>query len=56
MRMKNITKTLKADPNNLAAQVMLGKLDPTTLNLCNVAVNRARQAAEKLLKHGMFRV
>ena len=48
-------KTLKADPNNIAAQVMLQKLDPATLKLCEVAMDRARQAAEKLLKRGMFR-
>ena len=34
---------------------MLGKLDPATLKLCEVATDRARQAAENLLKHGMFR-
>ena len=38
-----------------AAQIMLGKLDPATLKLCEAAVNRARQAAENLLKRGMFR-
>ena len=46
---------LKADPNNIAAQIMLGKLDPATLKLCEVAMDRARQAAENLLKRGMFR-
>ena len=34
---------------------MLGKLDPATLKVCEVAMDRARQAAEKLLKRGMFR-
>ena len=52
---KEHDKTLKADPNNIAAQIMLGKLDPATLKLCEVAMERARQAAEKLLKRGMFR-
>ena len=52
---KEHEKTLKADPNNIAAQIMLGKLDPTTLKLCEVAMDRARQAAENLLKRGMFR-
>ena len=47
--------TLKIDPNNVAAKIMLGKLDPATLKLCQAAVNRARQAAENLLKRGMFR-
>ena len=52
---KEHEKTLKADPNNIAAQIMLKKLDPATLKLCEVATDRARQAAEKLLKRGMFR-
>ncbi len=46
---------LKRDPENIAAQIMLGKLDPAILKLCEAAVDRARQAAEKLLRHGMFR-
>ena len=48
-------KTLKADRDSIAAQIMLGKLDPATLKLCEAAVHRARQAAETLLKRGMFR-
>ena len=47
--------TLSAEPGNVAAQIMLGKLDPATLKLCEAAVRRARQAAENLLKRGMFR-
>ena len=48
-------ETLKAEPDNVAAQIMLGKLDPATLKMCEAAVRRARQAAENLLKRGMFR-
>ena len=48
-------KTLKAERDSIAAQIMLGKLDPATLKLCEAAVDRARQAAETLLKRGMFR-
>ena len=48
-------ETLKTDRDNIAAQIMLGKLDPATLKLCEAALNRARQAAENLLKRGMFR-
>ena len=48
-------KTLKTDPEAVVARIMLGKLDPATLRLCRAAVNRARQAGEKLLKRGMFR-
>ena len=47
-------ETLKTAPDNVAAQIMLGKLDPATLKLCEAAVDRARQAAESLLKRGMF--
>ena len=46
---------LKTDPDDVAAKIMLGKLDPATLKLCEAAVDRARQAAESLLKRGMFR-
>ena len=48
-------ETLKEDPNDVAAQIMLGKLDPADIRSCRAAVNRARQAAESLLKRGMFR-
>ena len=46
---------LKTDPGNIAAQIMIGKLDPTTLKYCESAKNRSRKAAEDLLKRGMFR-
>ena len=48
-------KTLRTDGDDIAAQIMLGKLDPATKKLCEAAVKRARQAAENLLKRGMFR-
>ena len=46
---------LREDPGNIAARLMLDKLDPTIIKLCQVAVERARQSAEYLLRHGMFR-
>ena len=46
---------LKSDPGDLAAQIMLHKLVPAELQLCEAAVGRARQAAENLLRRGMFR-
>ena len=46
---------LLEDPGNIAARLMLDKLDPTIIKLCQVAVERARQSAEYLLRHGMFR-
>ena len=48
-------ETLKREPDNVAARMMIQKLDPATLKLCESAVGRARQAAEHLLKRGMFR-
>ncbi len=48
-------RTLRNHPNDKAAQLMLDKLDPAALKLCEGAVARARQAAESLLKQGMFR-
>ena len=48
-------ETLTNDPSNTAARLMLNKLDPVTLILFKAEVNRARQAAEGLLKRGMFR-
>ena len=46
---------IKREPDNIAERIMLDKLDPTTLKLCRAAKERARQAAENLLKRGMFR-
>lgn len=48
-------ETLENAPGNIAARIMLDKLDPAILKLCEAAVDRARQAAEKLLSRGMFR-
>ena len=52
---KEHAEKLTNDPDNVAARIMLEKLDPATLRLCEVATERARQAAENLLKRGMFR-
>lgn len=49
------TKALQKDPNNVAAQIMLGKMDPAIVKLFQAAKERARQIAEALLKRGMFR-
>ena len=49
------TEELKAEPGNVAAQIMLEQLDPATLKLCLAAKERARQSAESLLRDGMFR-
>lgn len=47
--------TLKADPANTAAQILLGKLDPATIKLFQAVRERVRKFAEDQLKHGMFR-
>lgn len=52
---KEHAEKLTNDPDNVSARIMLEKLDPATLRLCEVATERARQAAENLLKRGMFR-
>jgi hypothetical protein len=46
---------LAANPNDIVAQVMLGKFDPARLVLFKAAVERATRFAENQLKHGMFR-
>lgn len=47
--------TLKEEPGNIAAQIMLGKLDPAMIKLFQTVQARARQFAEDQLKRGMFR-
>lgn len=46
---------LKKDPSDVAAAVMLGKLDPATVTLFQTVMARARSLAEKLMKQGMFK-
>lgn len=46
---------LQADPGNVAAGIMLGKLDPATLKVFEAVRDRARRFAENQLKRGMFR-
>ena len=52
---KDLEVKLRDDPGNVAARLMLEQIDPTVIKLCEVAVDRARQSAEYLLRHGMFR-
>ena len=42
-------------PENVAAQIMLAKIDPDTVKRCRAVMARARQSAESLLRQGMFR-
>ena len=48
------TQNLTADPGNIPSQIMLGKLDPTIVKLCQAVKERALQSAERLLQEGMF--
>lgn len=49
------TETLTTEPGNVAAQIMLGKLDPATVKLFQAVKARARKFAEEQLTRGMFR-
>lgn len=44
-----------SNPGDVAAQIMLGKLDPTTVIQFMAAKDRTRKFAEDQLLHGMFR-
>jgi|CXWL01.1.fsa_nt_gi hypothetical protein len=52
---KTHAATLKKDPNDIAAAIMLGKLDPATVKLFESVMTRARSLAETLLQQGMFK-
>jgi hypothetical protein len=45
---------LQKNPNDIAAQVMLSKLDPETVQLFTSIMTRAREFAENQLKRGMM--
>jgi hypothetical protein len=47
--------TLAREPGNVAAQIMLGKLDPATVKLFQAVKARARRFAETQLQRGMLR-
>jgi hypothetical protein len=49
------TATLKKEPDNVAARIMLGKLDPATVALLRAVKARAQRFAEAQLVRGMFR-
>lgn len=48
------TEKLRTEPSNVAAQIMLGKLDPATVKLFQ-AVKPSVEVPEDQLKRGMFR-
>ncbi len=45
---------LKESPDDVAARMMLGKMDPATYKLFEAVKDRARKFAEEQLKRGMF--
>lgn len=52
---KDHSEALVKDPGNMAARIMLSKLDPATVKLFQAVVSRAKAAAEELLKTGMHK-
>lgn len=51
---ESYSEALRADPGDFAARLMIDKLDPGTIKLCEAAKERARQLAEKHLNRGML--
>jgi hypothetical protein len=49
------SKALAVNPHDVAAQIMLSKLDPGTMKLHESAKERARNLAERHLKEGMLK-
>ncbi|MBI5851768.1 MAG: hypothetical protein HZB39_12190 [Planctomycetes bacterium] len=49
------TTTLARTPHDIAARIMLSKLDPATVKLFQAVQDRARRFAEDQLTRGMFR-
>ena len=47
---KTLSERLKRDPDDIAAQILLGKLDPATIVLFEAVRNRARTFAENQLR------
>lgn len=52
---KTHTEVLAGDPDNVASQIMLNKLDPSIVPLFEGYCQHARDVAESLLREGMFR-
>lgn len=50
-----LRKEVVANPADVAAQLMLAKMDPATIKRFESDLNRAREIAEKHLLRGMFR-
>lgn len=51
---EDYVSAIRTNPNDEAAKIMLGKLDPATVKLFTSVRDRATKLAEKQLKEGMF--
>jgi hypothetical protein len=51
---KTHSESLQLNANDVAAQIMLGKLDPATVKVFEAARDRAREVGEKHLRRWMF--
>ena len=52
---RELYETINAHPDDVAARVMINKIDPDLVKLFQDNIVRARRSAEELLLHGMFR-
>lgn len=52
---KTYSEALTLDPNDIAARIMIQKLEPATVQQFQVIMIRARKLAENQLQHWMFR-
>ncbi len=50
-----LRKEIAANPNDVAAKLMLAKIEPAMVKRFEAALERAGKIAERHLKHGMFR-
>jgi hypothetical protein len=52
---KSYSDDLKKDPEDVAARIMISKLDPATVKMYEAVMTRTRKIAEDQLKRGMFK-
>ena len=52
---RELYETINANPEDVAARVMISKIDPDLVKLFEAIMARAHKSAEELLLHGMFR-
>lgn len=52
---KSYSDMLKKDPEDIAATIMINKLDPATVKMYEAVMTRTRKIAEDQLRRGMFK-